>query len=320
MHRMFFIHHAIYYFNLIIVFALIACGGGGGSSAGTPNSIPEDGTRSIYFNEGFDDTNVRSRSWFDGSTFNIDRAVRYAGTGSLNWTWTTGDVSPATTYTLRKDFTATDSLYVSFYWRFNSDWIGSGLGYHPHMIYILSDLDDNWGGLAQNYLDTYIEASGLTPRMIIQDGMNINYSYGAIPNNLTTVTESRDVAGCNGCLSGSDCGDSAACYAVGGGTYWNGRQWNGSNNFSRNTWHKVEVYFKMNTVSSGHAIPNGIMWMKVDGNNVISKNNIVYRTNENSTMMWKTFVLAPYIGDGSPQNQTMWMDELELANLPPDGD
>jgi len=309
----------------ILIFMLMACGGGGGND-GTPSPSPspipdnDNQTRTIYLHEGFDDTNITARSWFDGSTFNLDTAVKYAGAGSVKWTWSTGGTGPATTYTLRRDFTATDTLYVSFYWRFSSDWVGSGQGYHPHIIYILSDFDDHWGGLAQNYLDTYIEVSSLTPRMIIQDGMNVSYSYGALPNNLTATTENRDVAGCNGCLTGSDCGDSAACYAVGGGTYWNGREWDGTQNFSRNTWHKVEAYLKMNSISSGRAVADGIMWMKVDDNYVINKTNIVYRTNEHPTMKWNTFVLAPYIGDGSPQNQTMWMDELELSNLPPSGE
>lgn len=132
---------------------------------------------------------------------------------------------------MRKSFTETGSLYVSMYWRFSDTWVGSGQTYHPHIIMIPSSLDDPWGGLAYNYLDTYIEVNSLTPTVGIQDGMNVNSSYGALPNNLTTTTENRDVSGCNGCLSGSDCGDLQACYDSGVGSYWNGRGWKGSQAF-----------------------------------------------------------------------------------------
>ncbi len=285
----------------------------GSPPAPSPSPSPDltPAGMSTLFTEGFDDSNLSARGWFDNPSVTIDNSVKYSGSGSARFTWAQG--SQGGFGTLRKDFTATETLYVSFYWRFNSDWVGSGVGYHPHIIYILSDLDDHWGGLAQNYLDTYIEVSNLTPRMIIQDGMNVNYSYGSLPNNLTATTENRDVAGCNGCLAGSDCGDTSACYAVGGGTYLNGRFWNGSLNFNRNTWHKVEVYLKMNTISAGRAVADGIMWMKVDGNYVINKTKMVYRTNQRPNMKWRTFVIAPYMGDGSPQLQTMWMDNLTVA-------
>lgn len=287
----------------------------GNQSVSSPVTVTVNNTAaSILFSEGFNDNNVASRGWFDDTSVDIDTSVKYSGTGSLRLAWGAGQTNPPLVVTMRKDFTATDSLYVSMYWRFNNSWVGSGVGYHPHLIYILSDLDDHWGGLANNYLDTYIETSNLTPRLIIQDGQRINYSYGSLPNNLTSTTENRDVAGCNGCLTGSDCGDSAACYHVGGGVYWNGRFWNGSRNFALNTWHKVEAYFKMNSISGGRAVADGIMWMKVDGNYVINKTKVVYRTNQYPTMKWRTFVIAPWIGDGSPQAQTMWIDELVVAN------
>ena len=265
------------------------------------------------FSEGFDDNNFAARSWFDDTSADIDTVTKFNGSGSLRLSWGPGQTNPPLISAMRKDFIATDSLYVSMYWRFSSAWVGSGKGYHPHLIYILSDIDNHWGGLARNYLDTYIEVNNLTPRMIIQDGMNVNYSYGSLPNNLTIVTESRDVAGCNGCLSGSDCGDSAACYDAGGGTYWNGRFWNGSRNFSFNTWHKVEVFLRMNSISSGRAVADGIMWMKVDGIYVINRTRILYRTNQYPNMKWRTLVIAPWLGDGSPQTQTMWIDNLTVA-------
>jgi hypothetical protein len=266
------------------------------------------------FTEAFDDNNFASRGWFDDTSVSLDASIKYAGANSLKLTWGAGGTAPAGIAAMRKSFAPTDSLYVSMYWRFNSDWVGSGVGYHPHLVMIPSSIDDPWGGIAYNYLNTYIETSNLTPRLEIQDGMNVNTSSGSVPNNLTATTENRDVAGCNGCLSGSDCGLSADCYSVGGGTYWNGRRWNGSQNFALNTWHKVEAYFRMNSISANKGVADGIMQMWVNGTQVINKTNIIYRTNQHSTNKWATLVIAPWIGDGSPRVQTMWIDELTVGS------
>lgn len=78
-----------------------------------------------------------------------------------------------------------------------------------------------------------------------------------------------------------------------------------------NTWYKVETYFRMNSISNNRA--DGVMRMWVNGVLVIDKTNIIYRTNQNPTMKWRTLVIAPWIGDGSPRTQTMWIDELLVA-------
>ena len=96
--------------------------------------------------------------------------------------------------------------------------------------------------------------------------------------------------------------------------WWNGRFFSGSSNFSLNKWHKVEAYFKMNSIDASRAAAEGIMKMWVDEIEVINNTHMVYRTNQHPTMKWKTFVIAPWLGDGSPQAQTMWIDELTVAN------
>jgi len=88
--------------------------------------------------------------------------------------------------------------------------------------------------------------------------------------------------------------------------------------FSLNTWHHVETYFKMNTVSNGNPVADGIMRMWVDGVSVYNVTNRIYRNGQNPNLKWRTFVIAPWIGDGSPQAQTMWIDDLTVANTTPD--
>jgi len=275
--------------------------------------------QTIFFTESFDDSNFSSRGWFDNSLA-IDTNTKQAGAASALFSWSSGSVQPAgNSGPVRRNITSngTDKLYVSFYWRFNSNWVGSGRSYHPHLINILSDLDDQWAGPSRSYLNNYIEVSATTPRLIIQDAFNIA-TTPTPPWSTTNGTENRAVGGCNGTLSGSDAGNIIDCYQS-SGLWNNGRAWLGSANFSLGSWHKVEVYFQMNSVSGGIGQPDGIMWEKVDGNYVINKTNVIYRTGQHPTMKWKTFMIAPYIGDGSPQAQTMWMDELVVADSPPAG-
>lgn len=72
----------------------------------------------------------------------------------------------------RWSWTAVDTLYFTCYWRFNSDWRGSGFGFHPHLVYILDAIDTN---LSAGTLRVYIETTDsgtdyAIPRMIIGRG------------------------------------------------------------------------------------------------------------------------------------------------------
>jgi len=73
----------------------------------------------------------------------------------------------------------------------------------------------------------------------------------------------------------------------------------------------------MNTISANVGQADGIMQMWIDGVNVTNYTNMVYRTNQDATKKWAQFVLAPYIGDGSPITQTMWVDELSVSTQRP---
>jgi hypothetical protein len=274
----------------------------------------DSGGGTLLFSEGFDDTDIASRGWFDGSSFNLDTSMKNSGAGCMKWTWAQGATSPTRSLTIRHDFTATEELRLSFYWRFNSDWVGSGQSYQPHLLYILSDLDNNWGALADNYLDTYIEVNNLTPGINIQDNLNIN-TNPTPPWATTLGTENRSVGGCNGYATGSDSGTQHSCYNSGG--WYNDTEWRGTVNFVKGSWRHVEVYLKMNSIAGGIAQPDGIMQEWIDGMLTINKSNIIYRTGHHPTMKWATFVIAPYIGDGSPQTQTMWMDDLSVYNGSP---
>jgi hypothetical protein len=188
---------------------------------------------------------------------------------------------------------------------------------------ILSDLDtaaNAYSPLANNYLDTYLEFISdigspytIRPQLALQDEKNVNTSYGSLPIDLRLTTENRSVGYCNTPLYSDAGGD---CYAD--NPYYSAMRWkNSSVSISTGTWHHIEVYLKMNPISGGKGQSNGIMQEWIDGTQVINNTNMVYRTGQHPTMKWAQFVLGPYIGDGSPIAQTMWIDELTLATSPP---
>jgi len=278
----------------------------------------------VYWTESFETAAASGRGWIDDDVWPITSSGCYSG-NCLQIAFANAATKPTSLDSARKHIVegGTESLYVKYYQKFATNWVGSGQTYHPHLILIPSNLDwdaDPYHGPMLSYHELYIEpgnsTDGLSPTFIIQDGENVNTSSGQLPNNLTATTESRDVGGCNGCLTGSTCGNSTVCYYY-DGDWCNGRTWrNDTNKFTLNTWQKVEVYFGMNTITSSVANADGIMWMKVDDVTVMSYTNVVYRTGANLTLNWEQFIIAPYIGDGSHQAQTMYLDELEVANYP----
>src|SRR5581483_4590762 len=91
------------------------------------------------------------------------------------------------------------------YWvKYGANWVGSGTLDGPHELYVLSNLEGQYSGLASDWLTSYIEANFVNgagaPRVSFQDNLAINTSDGPVPNNLIGVTEDRSVSGCNGVM------------------------------------------------------------------------------------------------------------------------
>ena len=100
--------------------------------------------------------------------------------------------------------------------------------------------------------------------------------------------------------------------------YWK----NSSFEITKNTWHHIEVYMHMNTISNNKGNADGVMMEWIDGVTVFNKTNILYRTAHEPTKQWEEVILAPYIqgdanGSGSPVAQTMYIDELTVGNTNP---
>ncbi len=275
----------------------------------------------LLLSESFEDQSFSARGWYDNTTHGTIAGNGQSG-NCLQWSWLEDATTPTNGGAMRYDIEDVAELFVRFYIKFDTTWRGSQVSYHPHMIYILSNLDDAFSGLADNYLDTYIEFVSdvgspfeIRPMIINQDSMRVNESLGTPPVDLTETTEERSATYCNGLKSGADTPWLEVCYETGG-------EWRSSNNYKneatdvpKNEWVKVETYFKMNTISGSVGQADGIMHQWVNDVQTFNNNAIVYRTNQDATKKWGQFIFAPYIGPGSPIAQIMWIDQLEVYSI-----
>lgn len=296
---------------------------GGGSdepSADEPTTndpvTEEEPIAGLLFEENFEDGNFSQRGWYDNiSPVLSSSETTPESTRSLELHFPSGATKPVSGGAMRKKFDETDSVYISYNVKYSDNWQGSNRSYHPHEFNLLTNKDTDWSGLAYTYLTAYIEQNQLHPRLAIQDGKNIDLNN--INQNLVGETEIRGIAGCNGTI---DDGGDDSCYAAGGGLYNNGKFWSANSPLiTVGKWHKVEAYFKLNSISNGIGVADGILQYRLNGQLIINQSNVIFRTGEHADMKFKQFIIAPWIGDGSPVDQTFWVDNLTVATTMPDG-
>jgi hypothetical protein len=108
------------------------------------------------FQELFEDTNFASRGWYDGPSGVIDCTEHAPVSGSdcsLKAVWASGSTKPSGgSWIFRHKFTSTDSVYFGVWIKHTTNWAGSGLSYHPHMFYFLTNLERDYSGLAWDHL------------------------------------------------------------------------------------------------------------------------------------------------------------------------
>ena len=274
----------------------------------------------VLFQEGFEDTNFAARGWYDNTALRLSTVEHVPGSNSsAEFHYLLGGTQPVSGGSIRKKFTDTDTVYVSYYVKYSSNWVGSGKPYHPHEFLILTNLDTDWAGPAYTHMTAYIEQNGGAPLLAIQDGKNIDETM--VGQDLTNVTELRAVAGCNG---DSDGYGNGSCYPS-GTVHWNGKQWKTATTYFQDTagpyykndWHFIEAYFQLNSIVNGKGVADGVIRYWYDGKLVMDHSNVMLRTGQNATMKFNQFQIAPWIGDGSPVDQTFWVDNLTVATSKP---
>lgn len=278
-------------------------------------TTPAGGT--VLLSEGFEDAAVAGRGWYDNTAPAISAVEHHGGTGALEMAFAVGGSKPVKGGSLRHKFAPTDRVFLRYYVKYSANWVGSGVSYHPHEFHFVTNLDGDWVGPSATHLTTYIEhgyQNGGIPRLAMQDALNIDTTRVNV--DLTSLTERRAAGGCNGQADGY----TTNCYQQ-GGQWFNEKRWNaGQVAFSptpgagyKNDWHKIEVYFQLNSIRSGTALSDGIAQYWFDDQLLIDHRNVQFRTGANPSMQFDQFLIAPWIGVGSPVAQTMWVDDVVVA-------
>ena len=275
----------------------------------------------VLFSEPFDDSDLASRGWYDFSSVTLSKAESVAGsTSSIEYRFDQGATTPASAKILRRKFTETDSVYLSYFVKYSSNWEGSNRPYQPHEFYLLTNLDGDYAGPAYTHMTAYVEQNEGRPLISIQDGKNIDESRIGI--DLTNLTENRAVAGCNGDSDGYGVGE---CYSSldvpNGSVHWNRKEWragqiyfkDAAGPYYKSDWHFIEAYVKLNSIQSGRGISDGQIKYWLDGVLIIDHENVILRTGQYPNMRFNQLMIGPYIGDGSPVSQTFWVDNLTLS-------
>ncbi len=305
---------------------IFACTVGDQSLSGPtqPNSLAMASTPgTVLFQENFDDNAFAGRGWYDNTAMAITDTTNVpGGTHALEVHFPAGATNPTWGGAARHLFTPSPTLYVSYWVRYSANWVGSGRTYHPHEFYVLSDQDGDYDGPSNNWLTLYLEDSyqnGGIPRLAMQDNKAINTSYGALPRNLIGVTENRSTGGCNGVMEaqiGSECYNAPPWY--------NDKKIDAAQPYFlatpgpgyKGNWNHVEAYFQLNSIAGGIGQADGVMQYWFNGTPVIDRHDILFRTGARPNINFHQFIIAPYIGDGSPVNQYMWVDNLVVATAP----
>lgn len=284
--------------------------------AGAAGQPAAQGVPAVFVREGFEDANLSTRGWYDSTGAPLSTVEYVAGARSLECRFQVGATGCSGGTVGRHLFPDSDAVYLSFYIKHSANWVGSGKPYHPHMFLLMTNADTAYVGPAYTHLTAYVEENGGVPLLLLQDGRNIDETR--VNQDLTAITESRAVAGCNGDSDGYGNGD---CYPA-GTVHWNGKRWSGGTVYYDSTpgsprykgnWHFVEAYFKLNSIVNGKGLQDGVLRYWYDGTSVIDSSNVVLRTGASPAMKFNQFMLAPYIGDGSPLDQAFWIDDLTIA-------
>jgi hypothetical protein len=273
--------------------------------------------------EPFEDADFESRGWYDAPRGDLSGAEHIPNsTNSFECFFEQGATGCRGGTPGRHEFEETETVHLSYWVKYSANYVGSQRPYHPHEFHFVTNKDDRYVGPSNSHLTTYTEQVGGVVRIALQDSLN-NDMNCILLNNDSFVgcngdfdsyvfSEARSVCSCNGLIGDLDGRD---CYSTGGG-YYSARFWDSPQQMFRdeqgpyykNDWHFVECYFQMNSIQNGIGVPDGVIQYWYDGELIIDYHRILMRTGQFPDMRFNQFLIAPYIGDGSPVDQVMWVD------------
>lgn len=283
----------------------------------------------LLFAEPFDDADFASRGWYDGSRGAIATGENAPGGrgGALACRFVPGATGCEGGTPARRPLDEVDAVLLSFWVKHTADWVGSGRAYHPHLFQLVTNADDDYVGPASTHLTLLVEHVEGRALLALTDTLNVDAdcvllnddSFVGCGGDFATYafTEMRSVAACNGIVGDLDGRD---CFDAGGGRWYSARVWRTPGVvFStlpgpsfQGDWHHVEAYFELNTIESGVGIANGRIRYWLDGALLVSFDHVLMRTSAHASMRLDQLLLLPYIGDGSPIDQTIFIDEIAV--------
>ena len=250
--------------------------GKSGSAVITVTAVSGGGT--VLIQEGFEDNAFAARGWYDNASPVTTTGQHATGSAhALEMHFTQGSTTPVSGGAMRHLFPASETVYLSYWVKYSSNWVGSAQAYHPHEFLFLSDLDGDWDGPSTSWLAAYVEhnyQNGGIPRLALQDSKAINTSYGTPPFNLTGVTENRSICGCNGIVEPNVV---TSCFSF--PPWYNDKEIISPTTIApsqwRNTWNHVEAYFQMNSVVGGIGQADGVMQYWLNGALVMTARHVL---------------------------------------------
>lgn len=297
-----------------LLLLLLLCQGHGFTGVASASLV----SGSVLLSENFESSSFAANGWYDGTNFVRSSSQYHLGAYSAQFLFNSGATTPTSGGSIRHLFTPTDTIYLSYWRKYDSNWKEQQGNLH-HEIYLLTNKDGAYTNLAFTHLTAYSETWGtfnttanVKPEIYFQDGANIVQSK--INTDLTKATETRSANGCNGVVE-TDPTVSTTCYNSGSGTYWNGKWINNVKaSVPMGKWHHVEMYVQLNSISSNKANADGTAIMWIDGVKQIENYNLLLRTAQNPDMQFNQLVVGPFMGNGSPQTQSLYLDNLEVWN------
>ncbi len=288
----------------------------------------------VHFRETFVDARLDDRGWYDmGEPTLVEGGA--PGTGSRHaflCRFAQGASGCRGGILGRRAFPESDAVHLTVRIRYDEGWVGSGRPYHPHEFHFLTNVDDRFVGPARTHLTLYVEQIGGTPLIALQDSRNVNpacirrndgVSLGCGGGTVDDFPfgEDRSVAACNGLVGEVDGSD---CYPTGPDRWYSSRAWRADRPVFREPapehgpgggdgWRVVEAYLALNSIRDGRGIPDGRIRLWVDGEEVVASDSVLMRTGRHSEMAFQHLLVAPYIGDGSPVDQSLRIGEITVA-------
>ena len=238
----------------------------------------------ILFRESFDDPELESRGWYDGSGCLIAGEAKN-GAGCIEYRWVNGDSKVHGSTQKRHLFEPVNELYIRIYYKISKGWQWSERNYHPHMVYFLTTENSEYHGPAASHLTLYVEAVNGKLRLAATDIQNKDAPHG--------LTQGELKGGYNGKLYDSQ-----------------------DVLFEENKWHCIEAFFRLNSLDMEKDKPNndGIVRGWFDGKLVIDYDNVVLRSTDFPDMQLNQFLIGPYFSPGLiDNNQNLWIDELVVS-------